>query len=95
MNIVNILENKRIQIVKGQDIDFTVEELNVISDPNQLRALKLRVPLDSFEQTTTVAACSERIKNGDNLYRVLEYCILSNRALRGITYYVKKMGVYE
>lgn len=95
MNIVTILENKRTQIINGQEVFFTVEELNTISDPNQLRALKLRVPLSDFEQSADITECSTKIKAGDSLYRVLEYCIFSNRVLRNITNYVKKMGCYE
>lgn len=92
MNILDILEDKKAKIINNSPVTFTAEELNVISDPTQLRTLKIYVPMpDTFEKAKNVEDCVQQISNGDCIYRVLEYCVLTNRALQSVTAYVKRL----
>ncbi len=63
-------------------VQFTVEEINTLSDENQLLALKFEkeFPKD-FKTSTDLFDCTDKILRGDNIYRTLEFCILKNRAL--------------
>lgn len=92
MNILEILEDKKAKIIDNTPVTFTAEELNVISDPVQLRTLKIYVPMpDSFEKAESIEDCINHISSGDCIYRVLEYCVLTNRALKSVTSYVKRL----
>ena len=83
MTIVEILENKTNEIVNGGDkVCLTAEELNIICDVDQQRAFKiyLNLPRD-FKSSRNLDECIKAIRNGDSLYRTLEYCIITNKAL--------------
>lgn len=62
---------------------FTVDEINLLSDSNLLRVLKLthKFPTD-FKCANNLLECTKMIVAGDDIYRVLEFCILKNRVLR-------------
>ena len=93
MNILDILENKKSDIVSTGHAILSADELNIMCDPMQIRTLKVYSPIpDEFEKSADITTCIQRIKDGDCIYRVLEYCILTNRALSIITNYVKRLS---
>lgn len=85
MTIIEVLEGKQVLLKDTDSVHFSGEELNVLCDPAQLRALKLqqRIPKD-FSLSSNVEECVTRVRGGDSIYRVLEYCILKNRALSSV-----------
>lgn len=85
MNIIEVLENKRNDIREGNTVVFSGEEINLLCDVSQLVALKLYDALPSdYTVSENMNACVEAIKNGDSIYRTLEYCIWRNRALDSV-----------
>ena len=62
---------------------FTLEEIETLSDVNLLRAFKLthKFPQD-YEKSANILECVGKIIAGDNIYRVLEFCIFKNKVLR-------------
>lgn len=85
--IYKILIEKREELLSKGDplaVNFTVKEINVLSDPSQLRLLKLKTPFPGdFEKAVDVFDCANKIVHGDNgIYRMLEFCILRNRVLQ-------------
>lgn len=94
MNIVDILEEKTRLILDGNDfVALTGEEMNILCDPIQLRAFKIYqgLPID-YRECNNVVECLEAIRNGDSLYRTLEYCVISNKALNLIRQYISFTG---
>lgn len=86
MNIIDILENKTAAIISGSDsVGLTGEEMNILCDPIQLRTFKIfkSMPVD-FKCSQNIEECIQKIREGDSLYRTLEYCIITNRALQNI-----------
>lgn len=93
MSILEILENKKESILNSDVVLFTAEELNIMCDPMQIRTLKLYAPMpDDFAKSGSIEQCISCIMEGDCIYRVLEYCILTNIALQSITKYVKRLA---
>lgn len=94
MNIVSILEEKSNLIIKGQDsVALTGEEMNTLCDPKQLRAFKIYQGLPAeYKPASDLVACIELIRQGDCLYRTLEYCMITNRALSIINDYIMFVG---
>ena len=85
MNILSILVTKRDLIRGDSPVDFSGDELNVLCNPAQLRALKLYEPFpEEYHTSATLDDCITKIKQGDCLYRTLEYCIIRNCALNSI-----------
>lgn len=90
MNLVSILEDKAQKIIAGTEaVSISGEEMNVLCDPEQLRALKIYQDLPyGYHHATSAEECLELIRQGDSIYRTLEYCVLSNRALQIIRNYI-------
>lgn len=85
MNVLDILNAKREQICMDGDVKFSGDELNILCDPRQLRAMKLYIDFpNDYSSCSRVEDCVDKIKQGDSIYRTLEYCILRNRALVSI-----------
>lgn len=86
MTIVEILENKTKEIVQGNNKPcLSAEEMNTICDVTQQRAFKIFVNLPGdFKSSNNLDECIKAIKNGDSLYRTLEYCIITNKALNSV-----------
>ena len=86
MDIKEILNNKKEDLLESGNplsVSFTLDEINTLSDVNELRKLKLSLtfPVD-FECSADLFACTKKILEGDSDYRVLEFCILKNKVLR-------------
>lgn len=84
--ITNVLISKREALIRKGDplaVDFDVSEINLLSDPDRLRALKLTVPFpDDYTPASDLFSCAEEVISADSLYKVLEFCMLRNRVLR-------------
>ena len=85
--IYKILGEKRDELLRKGDpllVDFTVKEINALSNPSLLRLMKLHTPFpEDFEIASDVFQCAKLIVHGDtNVYRVLEFCMLRNRVLQ-------------
>ena len=94
MNIISILEDKTNLIINGQDFaTLTGEEMNTLCDPKQLRAFKIYQDLPAnYKPAGNIDECISFIRNGDCLYRTLEYCMIANRALSIIYDHINFMG---
>ncbi len=94
MNIISILEDKTNQIIKGQDsVALSGEEMNTLCDPKQLRAFKIYQSLPAnYKAAKDIIECLELIRQGDCLYRTLEYCVITNRALGVVNDHIKFAG---
>lgn len=84
-SILSILEKKQTFLKSCGNpllIGFTAEEINTLSDLNELRCLKLfaKFPED-FRPTTDVFSCTKQVLEGDSIYRILEFCVLKNKVL--------------
>lgn len=83
--IYDVLMQKRAELMKQGNplaVEFTIRDINIISDYSQLRALKLKTPFPhDFKPSADVFECSDRIVHGDSIYRALEFCLLRNRVL--------------
>lgn len=90
MNIISVLERVTEKIMHGEDsVGLTGEEMNVLCDPEQLRAFKIYEDIPhGFKKSSNVAECVAYIRAGDNLYRTLEYCVIVNKALSLVNNYV-------
>lgn len=86
MSVVSILEEKKNELMHTNNpltVQFTVEEINLLGDVNELRLFKLSVTAPmQFECASDVFDCHRRILIGESLYRVLEFSMLENRVLR-------------
>lgn len=86
MRVKEILQEKKRQICCVGNpclIEFTAEEINILSDLDELRCLKLQESMPrGYEPERDPFTCFRRILEGDSIYRVLEFCLLKNRALR-------------
>lgn len=84
--ITNILIAKREELLaKGNPlaVNFNANEINLLSDPDRLRALKLTVPFpNGYVPATDLFSCACEVVRTDSLYKVLEFCMLRNRVLR-------------
>ena len=90
MNMVSILEDKTNAILQGQDsVGLTGEEMNILCDPKQLRAFKIYHGLPAgYKITNNIIDCLAKIREGDSLYRTLEYCVKTNHALSVVEEYI-------
>ena len=73
----------------GINVTLTSDEMNILSDPDQLRILKIykSIPAD-FKASDSIDDCIASIIKGDTIYRILEYCVLTNRALASVRNHV-------
>lgn len=97
MKILEILKQKQEELMEGGSplsINFTVAEINTLSDKAQLRALKMICDFpEDFKKSSDIFSCTKAIIRGDSIYRVLEFCMLMNRVLYpSITSVFAKMG---
>lgn len=85
VDIYSILVQKRDALVKCGDpfaVDFNVKEINILSDLNQLRLLKLTTPFPGdYKVSSDIFDCTHKVLLGNDLYRTLEYCVWKNRVL--------------
>lgn len=86
LDMMGILDDKRDQILSARNpllVDFTLNEINVLGDINQLRKLKITETFpDNFEQSPDLFSCANKVLEGDkDTYRILEFCVLKNRVL--------------
>lgn len=85
MKIVDILEDKRTELLKTGNplkVQFTLDEINLLADVNELRRLKLTLPFpENFEKSSDLFACAQKIIDGESGYRILEFCVLKNKVL--------------
>lgn len=86
MHIETILDEKRAELLKTGNplyVQFTLDEINTIADVNELRRLKLLLPFPSnYEKVSDLFACTKKILDGEDGYRVLEFCVLKNKVLQ-------------
>lgn len=82
MSILHQKQDELIQKGNPLAVVFTVDEINTLADEGQLLSLKFEkeFPKD-FKVSSDLFECAEKIIKGDNIYRVLEFCMLKNRAL--------------
>ena len=82
MLISEILENKRKTLIATGDplaVSFSSAEIKALKNLTELRIYKLKAQIsDDFERSSDLIDCSTRILNGDDLNRVLEFCMLKN-----------------
>ena len=79
MNLVSILEDKAQKIITGEEaVSISGEALKIYQD----------LPY-GYHHATSAEECLELIRQGDSIYRTLEYCVLSNRALQIIRNYIR------
>lgn len=83
--IIKILTQKEEELLSKGDplsVEFTVPEINILSDENQLISLKLSVDFpENFVPAEDLFSCAKKIIEGDCVYRTLEFCMLKNRVL--------------
>lgn len=86
MEIKDILLNKREQLMRTGnpcDVTFTLDEINTLSDLNALRCFSIREPFpEDFVRTNDPFTCASAIIQGDSIYRIMEFCLIKNRALK-------------
>lgn len=87
----DILMDKYSQLVLSSgecDADFVKTDIDRLIDVNELRALKMSVPFPKdFEFSTSKDECIRRIItagdwSSETLYRVLEYCVITQPVLQ-------------
>ena len=78
-------------------VDFSADEINILSDRTALRELKLTEPFPSaYKCADDIFMCAKLIVEGDSIYRTLEFCMLKNRVLVPfITAVFKKMSTED
>ncbi len=90
--IVDVLIKKREELLAKGDplaVGFDVCEINLLSDPDRLRTLKLTVPFPSgYVPSSDLFSCADEVIRTDSLYKVLEFCVLRNRVLRSSVFKV-------
>ena len=83
--IIKILTQKEEELLSKGDplsVEFTVPEINILSDENQLISLKLSVDFpEEFTPSDDLFSCAKKIIEGGSVYRTLEFCMLKNRVL--------------
>lgn len=83
--IIKILRQKEEALLSKGDpltVEFTVPEINILSDENQLISLKLSVDFpEDFVPAEDLFHCAKRVIEGESVYRTLEFCMLKNRVL--------------
>lgn len=87
MEIYDLLVKKREELLSVGDVNnllFSVEEIELLKDKDHLRLLKITHTFYSdFVPATDKQDCALRVFCGDDdIYRMLELCMLSNRAVR-------------
>lgn len=86
MRIEQILEEKKRELIECGNplkVQFSLDDINVLADMNELRRLKLKLKFpENFERSTDLFACTRHIIDGDSEYRVLEFCVLKNKVLQ-------------
>lgn len=84
--IEKILIEKRDALLASGDalvVNFTVKDINILSDSDQLRLLKLTVPFpEDYKTSKDLFSCADAILRDKELYKVLEFCIKRNRVLQ-------------
>lgn len=85
--IINILAEKQAKLKhygRPDATNFTLEEIEELSDEAALRAFKLRHPFPTnYAISSDLIGCTRDVCVSDDLYKVLEFCMLKNRILRG------------
>ena len=85
LTIQNILDSKREELLKTGNplcVQFTLDEVDELADVNSLREYKLRHTFpEKYECTNDLFLCAQKILEGENNYRLLEFCALKNRVL--------------
>lgn len=88
--VSGILMSKYAELKNGDDpdISFTRDEIDIMMDANELRCFKMEstFPKD-FQFCKTKEECIEKIlarkkKDNELLYRLMEYCVISQPVLQ-------------
>lgn len=85
--IFTVLESKKLFLqTKGNPltIPFSIDEIEVLADQNQLRCLKLKYPFPfNFQCSDNLFQSAEKIicEEDSSLYWVLEFCVLRHHLL--------------
>lgn len=86
MTVRDVLVDKLNQLKETGNpvnVEFTVDDINTLSDINALRCFSLQEPFpDNYIPDKDPFACSRNILAGDSIYRVMELCLMKNRALQ-------------
>lgn len=86
MDIEYVLRNKKRELINCGNplqVQFTLDEINVLANADELRKLKLKLKFPAgFERSSDLFACTKKIIDGDSDYRTLEFCVLKNNVLR-------------
>lgn len=84
-DIYKVLMEKRSKLLNAGDalaVEFTLDDINVLSDLNQLRTLKLKTPFPAdYEPASDIFDCAQKVIAGEDVYRILEFCVRQNRVL--------------
>lgn len=92
MTAMEILENKRTELqAKGNplEVEFSADELNILGDISNLRNLKLVLTFPkNYKHASDIFDCTYKILHGDEICRVLEFCVFANPCLRTVVYQV-------
>lgn len=85
IDIYSILTSKREMLLSVGDplaVDFTLQEINILSDLVQLRLLKLKTPFSAdYVPSENMFDCARKVIEESDLYRTLEFCTWKNRVL--------------
>lgn len=83
MNILRLLLDKQASILNDVPVHFDKNEIEILSDKNQLRALKIIGKDFQFTKSLNIMECISHIKENPSLDKTLEYCVLRNPILAG------------
>lgn len=85
MTLVEVLEEKKTQIIQKANphlIEFSADDIKILSDVTQLRFFKLaNSQPGEFQRSSDIWACCQAVSESGDLYRVLEFCVLKNKIL--------------
>lgn len=84
--ILKILEDKKTQLIQSegkQDAKFCKDDIDVLMNVNELRVFKMShtMPTD-FQYAKSKQESIDLVLHDGSLYRVLEYCIISQPVLQ-------------
>lgn len=73
MNAYEVLKNKTQDVINDQTISIPKDELKILLDSDQLRALKFyKNPEKDYSLAVSESACIDLIKSDKDIYRTLE-----------------------
>lgn len=84
--IIQILEDKRNQLLQSNgeaDAKFCKADIDILMDVNELRVFKMKHQMpENFTFAKSKQESINHVLHEESLYRVLEYCIISQPVLQ-------------